>query len=60
MTAINVFVEKPKAGKNESFESLFRRFKKGVRDAKVMEDVKNREYFVKPSKVKRDKRLKKC
>ncbi len=58
MSAVNVAVEKPKKGKNESFESLFRRFKKAVKDANVMEDFKNHQHFTKPSKTKRDKKLK--
>jgi len=35
--------------KNESFDSLFRRFKKGVEKKDIINEVKSREYYVKPS-----------
>jgi ribosomal protein S21 len=58
MRSINVSVEKPKKGKRESFESLLRRFKKSVKEAGIMEAHKSKQYYEKPSKVKRDKKLK--
>lgn len=38
-----------KKHKNESFDSLFRRFKKGVEKKDIINEVKSREYYVKPS-----------
>ena len=38
-----------KKHKHESFDSLFRRFKKGVEKKDIINEVKSREYYVKPS-----------
>jgi len=38
-----------KKHKNESFDSLFRRFKKGVEKKDIINEVKSREHYVKPS-----------
>ena len=38
-----------KKHKNESFDSLFRRFKKGVEKNDIINEVKSREDYVKPS-----------
>jgi small subunit ribosomal protein S21 len=38
-----------KKHKNESFDSLFRRFKKGVEKKDVINEVKKREHHVKAS-----------
>lgn len=38
-----------KKHKHESFDSLFRRFKKGVEKKDIITEVRNREHFVKPS-----------
>ena len=38
-----------KKHKGESFDSLFRRFKKGVEKKDIINEVKSREYYVKPS-----------
>lgn len=38
-----------KKHKNESFDSLFRRFKKGVEKKDVINEVKKREHYVKAS-----------
>lgn len=35
--------------KNESFDSLLRRFKKAVEKADTMKEVRKREYYEKPS-----------
>lgn len=37
---------------DETFESLFKRFKKSVTKAGVLQELRKREYYVKPS-VKR-------
>ena len=34
---------------HESFDSLFRRFKKGVEKKDIINEVRSREHFVKPS-----------
>ena len=41
-----------KKHRNESFESLMKRFKKNVEKRDVINEVKRREHFIKPS-VKR-------
>ena len=38
-----------KKHKNESVESVFRRFKKGVEKKDVINEVKSREHYFKPS-----------
>ena len=38
-----------KKHKGESFDSLFRRFKKGVEKKDIINEVKSREYYLKPS-----------
>ncbi len=38
-----------KKHKHGSFDSLFRRFKKGVEKKDIINEVKSREYYVKPS-----------
>ena len=38
-----------KKHKGESFDSLFRRFKKGVEKKDIINEVKSREYYMKPS-----------
>ena len=42
-----------KKHRNESFESMMRRFKKGCEKSDVLNEVKKREYFEKPSMVRR-------
>ena len=42
-----------KKHRNESFESMMRRFKKGCEKTDVLNEVKKREYFEKPSMVRR-------
>ena len=44
-----------KAGNNESFESLLKRFNKRVQQSGVLSEVRHREYFEKPS-VKRKRK----
>lgn len=42
--------------KNEKFDSLMRRFKKAVDDSDIMKEVREREFYEKPSaKRKRQK-----
>jgi len=43
------------AGHNESFESLLRRFNKRVQQARILADVRRREYYEKPS-IKRKRK----
>ena len=43
------------AGENESFESLLRRFNRGVQQAGVLSEIRRREYYEKPS-VKRKRK----
>ena len=45
------------ARKNENVESLLRRFKKVVENEKILKEYKDRQYFVKPS-VKRNEKKK--
>ena len=42
-----------KKHRNESFESMMRRFKKGCEKTDVLNEVKKREHFEKPSMVRR-------
>ena len=42
-----------KKHRNESFESMMRRFKKGCEKTDVLNEVKKREYFEKPSMMRR-------
>ena len=39
--------------KHESFESMMRRFKKGCEKSDIINEVKKREHFEKPSMVRR-------
>ena len=39
--------------KHESFESMMRRFKKGCEKSDLLNEVKKREHFEKPSMVRR-------
>ncbi len=39
--------------KNESFEQLFRRFKRQVDKADIIKEVRRREYFEKPSMIRK-------
>ena len=39
--------------KHESFESMMRRFKKGCEKSDIINEVKKREHFDKPSMVRR-------
>ena len=45
-----------KKHKDESFESLMRRFKKGCEKSNILLEVKNREQFEKPSLRRRKRR----
>ena len=45
-----------KKHKQESFESLMRRFKKGCEKSDILLEVKNREQFEKPSLRRRKRR----
>ena len=42
--------------KHESFESMMRRFKKGCEKSDILNEVKRREHFEKPSMVRRSSR----
>ena len=42
-----------KKHRNESFESMMRRFKKGCEKTDVLNEVKKREYVEKPSMMRR-------
>ena len=42
-----------KKHRNEAFESMMRRFKKGCEKTDVLNEVKKREHFEKPSMVRR-------
>ncbi|MFC1932637.1 30S ribosomal protein S21 [Chloroflexota bacterium] len=44
-----------RAGNNESFESLLKRFNKRVQQSGIMSEIRHREYFEKPS-VKRKRK----
>ena len=39
--------------KHETFESMMRRFKKGCEKSDILNEVKKREHFEKPSMVRR-------
>jgi small subunit ribosomal protein S21 len=45
-----------KAKKDEPAASVIRRFKKQVLQDGVLKDLKKKEYYVKPSQVKKEKR----
>ena len=45
-----------KIHRNESFESMMRRFKKGCEKSDVLTEVKRREHFEKPSMTRRKSR----
>ncbi len=45
-----------KAGENESFESLLRRFNKKVQQGGILSETRRREYYEKPS-VKRKRKV---
>ena len=45
-----------KKHRNESFESMMRRFKKGCEKSDVLNEVKKREHFEKPSMTRRKSR----
>ena len=45
-----------KKHRNESFESMMRRFKKGCEKSDVLTEVKRREHFEKPSMTRRKSR----
>jgi len=45
-----------KKHRNESFESMMRRFKKGCEKSDVLTEVKRREHFEKPSMTRRKNR----
>ena len=42
-----------KKHKHETFESMMRRFKKGCEKSDILNEVKKREHFEKPSMVRR-------
>ena len=44
-----------KAGDNESFESLLKRFNKRVQQDGVLAEIRHREYFEKPSMKRKRK-----
>ena len=45
-----------KKHKHESFESMMRRFKKGCEKSDIINEVKKREHFEKPSMTRRKSR----
>lgn len=45
-------------GFNESFESLFRRFKRVVEASGIMRELKKREFYVSDSEKKKEKQKK--
>jgi len=45
--------------RDESFESLFKRFRKSVQQDRIMSEVRQRRYFEKPSVVRKRKAAKK-
>ncbi len=47
------------AGDNESFESLLKRFNKRVQQARILAEVRRREYYEKPSVKRKRKRASK-
>lgn len=42
---------------NEPFEALMRRFKRAVEKDGILQEVRDREFYVKPSLVKRRKNI---
>jgi ribosomal protein S21 len=42
-----------------NLEDALRRLNKRIKDSGIMEDLKNKSYYIKPSAVKRKKRLSK-
>lgn len=46
------------ARKNENIESLIKRFKKKVDNEKILKEYKDRQYFVKPSKIRNEENKK--
>ena len=44
-----------KAGNNEGFESLLKRFNKRVQQAGILSEMRHREYFEKPSAKRKRK-----
>ncbi len=44
-----------KAGSNESFESLLKRFNKRVQQSGILSEARHREYFEKPSAKRKRK-----
>ncbi|MBN1400752.1 MAG: 30S ribosomal protein S21 [Anaerolineae bacterium] len=43
----------------ESFESLFRRFRKGVQQEGILKELRRRRFYEKPSQVRKRKAAKK-
>ena len=43
---------------DNNIEEALRRFKRKVKDSNLMVDLKNKQYYEKPSVIKRDKRSK--
>ena len=43
----------------ESFDSLFKRFRKSVQNAKLRKEIRRRRYFEKPSQIRKRKARKK-
>ena len=48
-----------RAGDNESFDSLFKRFNKRVQQNRILAEVRRREYYEKPSIKRKRKRASK-
>ncbi|MFH1086251.1 MAG: 30S ribosomal protein S21 [Chloroflexota bacterium] len=44
---------------NESFESLFRRFRKSVQDERILKELRRRRFYEKPSQIRKRKEAKK-
>jgi|TARA_R100001594_G_C3964172_1_gene246113 small subunit ribosomal protein S21 len=47
-----------KARRNESAESLIKRFNRKVKNAGIVKEVLNRRYYIKPSVKKRKEKMK--
>jgi small subunit ribosomal protein S21 len=43
----------------ESFESLFKRFRKSVQQEKILKELRQRRYYEKPSQLRKRKAIKK-
>jgi small subunit ribosomal protein S21 len=43
----------------ESFESLFKRFRKSVQQEKILKELRQRRYYEKPSQIRKRKAIKK-